>query len=127
MVKVAGVLRPPELHLEGDFNLENYMSVDAEEAEDVANTEMIYFQAMIGGEEFDIRVIRVGGDEEAEAYKKAFKEMFDEEIPEDAVFQAKQFGGEPDMHGESFQEFDEVKERVREIFQKAREKHREEA
>jgi len=122
MVKVAGALNPPKLHLEGDFNLENYMRMDAEEEEDVANTEMIYFQAMIGGEGFDIRVIRVGGDKEAEAYKKVLQEWGDD-VSEDAVFHAVQYGGSPEMDDESFQELDEVKERVREIFQKAREKH----
>lgn len=124
-VKVAGTLNPPTLPTEGEYDLEDYLIKDVEDDPDVANTEMYYFQALIGDEEYDIRLMRVGGDKEAEAYRKFLQQM-GEDIGNDCNFHASQYCGEPDMQNEEFDTLEEAKARVKEIFDKAREKHRQE-
>ena len=118
--------KPQELHLEGDFALENYCwEMDEEERRDhVASAPTLMFQVIIGDTAVDIRVMKVGGDEEAEVYKKFFAENMGWDIPDDAIWHASQYKGEPSMDGESFQSMEEVEDRVEEIFRTVREAER---
>lgn len=117
------VLENPEVFDRESFDIsEIRREFDPETEPGTAETDVFLYQLRIGDTVFDFRAMRVGGDEEAEAYKQFFNDMMGEDIPDDANWDLVQRRGSPRVDTGYFESREEMESKIIDCFEEASEK-----
>lgn len=118
-------LTVPELENPEQFDRDSFpideirREYDPETEPGTADTDVFIYQLKIGDTIFDFRAMRVGGDQEAEAYKQFFNEHMGENIPDSANWDLTQTRGSHMVETGYFESREEMESKILDCFQEA--------